>query len=121
MSSRISPWLFVCSAWPRAITNFRVISRCANFRNFALSPRGQRCINFACLCLADAWRISNAKPAPEGTDPLLWELGQLRKVAQGSLSYAVKTRNLPATASLLRAANGLLDLLARIEKAKAEE
>ncbi len=58
---------------------------------------------------------------PEGTDPLLWELGQLRKVAQGALARAARTHNLSATASLLRAANGLLDLLARIEKAKAEE
>jgi hypothetical protein len=57
----------------------------------------------------------------EGADQLLWELGQLRKVAQGALAHAARTRNLPATASLLRAANGLLDLLARIEKAKAEE
>ena len=58
---------------------------------------------------------------PEGADPLLWELGQLRKIARGALVYATKTRNLTATASLLRVANGLLDLLARIEKAKAEE
>ena len=53
---------------------------------------------------------------PEGADPLLWELSQLRQVAQGALATAAKTRNLSATASLLRAANGLLDLLARIEK-----
>ena len=71
--------------------------------------------------LVESWRVSEAEPAPEGVDPLLWELGQLRRVAQGAPSHAAKTRNLPGKASLLRAANGLLDLLARIEKAKAEE
>jgi hypothetical protein len=49
------------------------------------------------------------------------KLGQLRKTAQGALAYAAKTRNLVATASLLRSANGLLDLLSKLEKAKAEE
>ena len=52
---------------------------------------------------------------------MLWELGQLRQTAQGALAYATKTRNLVATASLLRSANGLLETVARIEKAKAEE
>ncbi len=60
-------------------------------------------------------RRSDAAP-PEGADPLLWELAQLRKVAQGALAHAARTKNLAATASLLRAANGLLELLARIEK-----
>jgi hypothetical protein len=55
---------------------------------------------------------------PENADPLLRELGQLRKIAQAALAHAARTRNPLATASLLRAANGLLDLLARIEKAK---
>ena len=59
---------------------------------------------------------------PRNADPLLRELGQLRKTApRWALAYAARTRNLSATASLLRAANGLLDLLARIEKAKGEE
>ena len=58
---------------------------------------------------------------PEAADPLLWELSQLRKTAQWALAHAAKTHNLSATASLLRAANGLLKLLARIEKAKGEE
>ena len=70
---------------------------------------------------SEIWRSGDAEIPPDGADPLLWELGQLRKVAQGALGHAARTRNLPATASLLRAANGLLDLLARIEKAKAEE
>jgi len=71
--------------------------------------------------MSEIWCSGDAEIPPDGADPLLWELGQLRKVAQGALAHAVRTRNLPATASLLRAANGLLDLLARIEKAKAEE
>ena len=71
--------------------------------------------------LSETWRRVDAESQPEGTDPLLWELGQLRKVAQDALAHAARTRNLSATASLLRAANGLLDLLARIEKAKGEE
>ena len=65
--------------------------------------------------------ISGTDGSPEGADPLLWELGQLRKVAQGALAHAAKVRNLSATASLLRASNGLLDLLAKIEQKKAEE
>ncbi len=71
--------------------------------------------------IPENWRCPAADAPPEGADPLLWELGQLRKTAQGALAYAARTRNLQATASLLRSANGLLDLLARIEKAKAEE
>jgi len=43
---------------------------------------------------------------PPGTDPLISELLQLRKRAQGALAYAAKTRNLVATASLLRSATG---------------
>jgi hypothetical protein len=58
---------------------------------------------------------------PDGADPLLWELSLLRKVAQGALAYAAKTRNLVATASLPRSANGLLETVAKIEKAKGEE
>ena len=64
--------------------------------------------------LSETWRRVDAETQPEGTDPLLWEIGQLRKVAQDALAHAARTRNLSATASLLRAANGLLDLLARI-------
>jgi hypothetical protein len=43
------------------------------------------------------------------------------KGAQDALAHVAKTHNLSATASQLRSANGLLDLLARIEMAKAEE
>jgi hypothetical protein len=71
--------------------------------------------------LSESWRRSDAETPPEGTDPLLWELGQLRKTAQGALAYSTQTRNLVATASLLRSANGLLETVAKIEKAKAEE
>ena len=71
--------------------------------------------------ISENGRNTGTDASPEGADPLLWELAQLRKVAQGALATAARTQNLPATASLLRAANGLLDLLARIEKAKAEE
>jgi hypothetical protein len=71
--------------------------------------------------VSEIWRRADAETPPEGADPVLWELGQLRKVAQDALAHAARTRNLGATASLLRAANGLLDLLARIEKAKEEE
>ncbi len=71
--------------------------------------------------VSENWRCTGADAPPEGADPLLWELGQLRKTAQGALAYATKTRNLVATASLLRSANGLLDLLARTEKAKGQE
>ena len=71
--------------------------------------------------LSESWRCADAETPPEGTDPLFWELGQLRKLAQDALARAARTGNLQATASLLRSANGLLDLLARIEKAKAEE
>ena len=70
---------------------------------------------------SENWRLAASETMPEGSDPLVWELSQLRKTAQGALAYAAKTRNLSATASLLRAAHGLLDLLARIEKAKGEE
>jgi len=73
------------------------------------------------MALSESWRRADAETPPEGTDPLFWELGQLRKVAQDALAHAAKTHNLSATASLLRVANGLLKLLARIEKAKAEE
>jgi hypothetical protein len=66
--------------------------------------------------VSEIWRRADAEMPPEGADPLLWELGQLRKVAQDALAQAARTHNLSATASLLRAANGLLDLLARIEK-----
>ena len=45
----------------------------------------------------------------------------MRKIAQRTLARAERTRNLPAAASLIRASNGLLDLLARIEQKKAEE
>ena len=58
---------------------------------------------------------------PEGADPLLWELAGLRETAQRALLTAQRTRNLVATASLLRSANGLLETVAKIEKAKAEE
>ncbi len=71
--------------------------------------------------MSEIWRRADAEAPPEGTDPLLWELGQLRKVAQDALAHAAKTRNLMATASLLRAANGLLELVAKGEKTKAEE
>ncbi len=73
--------------------------------------------------ISENWRnggTGGTDGPPEGADALLWELGQLRKVAQRTLARAEKTRNLRATASLLRAANGLLGLFARIEKAKAE-
>jgi hypothetical protein len=70
---------------------------------------------------SENWRCSATDAPPEGADPLLWELGHLRKVAQGALAHAARTRNLTATASLLRSANGLLDLLSKIEKSKAEE
>ena len=73
------------------------------------------------MALSESWRRADAETPPEGTDPLFWELGQLRKVAQDALAHAAKTHNLSNTASLLRVANGLLDMLARIEKAKAEE
>ncbi len=71
--------------------------------------------------MSEIWRRADAETPPEGPDLLLWELGQLRKVAQGALAHAARTRNLVATASLLRAANGLLEPLSKIEKAKAEE
>jgi hypothetical protein len=71
--------------------------------------------------LSENWRCSATDAPPEGADPLLWELGHLRKVAQGALAHAARTRNLTATASLLRSANGLVELLAKIEKAKGEE
>ena len=51
----------------------------------------------------------------------MWELSQLRKMAQGALASAAKTRNLVAAASLRRSANGLLETVAKLEKAKAEE
>ena len=38
-----------------------------------------------------------------------------------ALVTAQRTRNLVATASLLRSANGLLETVAKIEKTKAEE
>jgi hypothetical protein len=60
-------------------------------------------------------------PCPEDEDPLLWELGQFRRVVQSAVVQSAKSRNHVATASLVRAGNGLLDLLAKIEKAKAEE
>ena len=72
-------------------------------------------------CRRKSWRRANAETPPEATAPLLWELGQLRKVAQDVLAHAARTYNLSATGSLLRAANGTLELLARIEKAKGEE
>src|SRR5262249_10555185 len=72
--------------------------------------------------LAGQRRSAEEQPKPpEGTDPLLWELGQLREPVQRSVAYAESAGDLRATASLVRAGNGLLDLLARIEKAKAEE
>ncbi len=52
--------------------------------------------------------------------PFSGELGQLRKTAQGALAYAMKTRNLVATASLLRSANGLLETVSKIEDKRAE-
>jgi hypothetical protein len=42
-------------------------------------------------------------------------------MAQSALVTAQKTRNLVATASLLRSANCLLETVAKIEKTKAEE
>jgi hypothetical protein len=62
-----------------------------------------------------------AGQCPEGEDPLLWELGQFRRIVQGAVAQSAKSRNHVATASLVRAGNGLLDLLSKIEKAKAEE
>jgi hypothetical protein len=65
--------------------------------------------------------LDNGTDPPEGADPLLWELGQLRRVVQGAVVQSAKSRNHVATASLVRAGNGLLDLLAKIEKTRAEE
>ena len=59
--------------------------------------------------ISEKWRVATAEPIPEGADPLLWGLRQLRKVALDALAHAARTRNLSATASLLRSANGLLD------------
>ena len=58
---------------------------------------------------------------PEGTDSLLWELSSLRETIQRALVTAQRTRNLVATASLVRSGNGLLETVAKIEKARAEE
>jgi DNA repair exonuclease SbcCD ATPase subunit len=71
--------------------------------------------------VSEIWRRADAEMPPEGADPLLWELGQLRKVAQDALAHAARRRNLSATVSLLRPANGLLDLLSKIEESKTEE
>jgi hypothetical protein len=62
--------------------------------------------------------LDNGTDSPEGADPLLWELGQLRRVVQGAVVQSAKSRNHVATASLVRAGNGLLDLLAKIEKTR---
>jgi hypothetical protein len=53
-------------------------------------------------------RRSGEKMAREGSDPLLWELGQLREIVQRSVAYAESTGDFTATASLVRAGNGLL-------------
>jgi hypothetical protein len=49
---------------------------------------------------------------PEDANPFLWELGGLREMARTALATAQRTRNLVATASLLRSANGLLETVA---------
>jgi hypothetical protein len=71
--------------------------------------------------ISENGRNTGTDAPPEGADPLLWELGQLRKVAQGALAHATRTRNLTATASLLRSANGLLETVAKVEKDRAEQ
>jgi phage FluMu protein Com len=50
--------------------------------------------------ISENGRSTGTDAPPEGTDPLLWELGQLRKVAQGALATAASTRNLSATEAL---------------------
>jgi hypothetical protein len=69
----------------------------------------------------DTTGIDGTDTLPEGANPLLWELGRLREMAHAALATAQRTRNLVATASLLRSANGLLETVAKLEKAKAED
>jgi len=40
------------------------------------------------VTISENWRCTGADAPPEDADPLLWELGQLRKLAQGALAIA---------------------------------